>query len=234
MDAQMPEKSLLDRMHEIVERGQRQLNETEFRSGLGRIWTSQARALLGQLYGTDAPQVDFWCPPYVSYTSAERLKDDLHERLEAFERLVEMFDVPAATAKIFIGHGRSTEWFKLRDFLSIRLGLACDEFNTEPMAGLQTVPRIEQMLRSARMAFLIMTAEDKHADDSLHARENVIHEIGLFQARLGAPRAIVLLEEGCKRFSNLDGLTTINFPRTDIMARSEEIRSVLSRERILR
>ena len=89
------------------------------------------------------------------------------------------------------------------------------------------------MLASARMAFLVMTAEDQHVDGTKHARPNVIHEIGLFQAALGARRAIVLLEHGCSRFSNLDGLTTINFPNNDIMARTEEVRGVLARERLL-
>jgi hypothetical protein len=46
-------------------------------------------------------------------------------------------------------------------------------------------------------------------------------------------RAIVLLENGCERFSNLDGLTTINFPANDLLARSEDIRGVLRREQVL-
>jgi predicted nucleotide-binding protein len=86
---------------------------------------------------------------------------------------------------IFIGHGRSTNWLQLRQFLSQDLGLSCDEFNTEPIAGMQTSDRIESMLATAHMAFLVMTAEDQHADGSVHARENVIHEIGLFQAHQG-------------------------------------------------
>ena len=32
---------------------------------------------------------------------------------------------------------------------------------------------------------------------AVKARMNVIHEVGLFQGRLGFERAIVLLEEGC-------------------------------------
>lgn len=40
------------------------------------------------------------------------------------------------------------------------------------------------MLSSAGFAFLVMTGEDMHDDNELHARENVIHEIGLFQGKL--------------------------------------------------
>lgn len=77
------------------------------------------------------------------------------------------------------------------------------------------------MLSQATFAFLVMTAEEEHADSTVHARPNVIHEVGLFQGRLGFPRAIVLLEEGCSDFSNIIGLSQIRFPSGDIQARFE-------------
>ena len=85
-------------------------------------------------------------------------------------------------------------------------------------------------MAQAGIAFLVMTAEDKHADGTVHARENVVHEVGLFQGRIGSRRAIVMIEEGCVKFSNLDGLTLIMFPANDIAARFEEVRRVLERE----
>lgn len=88
------------------------------------------------------------------------------------------------------------------------------------------------MLDAACFAFLILTGEDQHGDGEVHARENVIHETGLFQGRLGFERAIVLLEEGCKEFSNIHGLTQIRFPKGHISACFEEIRRVLEREQI--
>lgn len=68
---------------------------------------------------------------------------------------------------------------------------------------------------------------------TLHARENVIHEVGLFQGRLGFERAIVVLEDGCTEFSNITGLGQIRFPRGQIRASFEECRSVLEREGLL-
>lgn len=135
--------------------------------------------------------------------------------------------------RVFIGHGHSTMWKVLKDFLSERLKLSYDEFNREPTAGLSTKERLEEMLNHASFALLIMTAEDERLDGTLHARDNVIHEVGLFQGRLGFSKAIVLMEEGCEEFSNIRGLTQIRFPKGDIMAVSEEIRRVLERERIL-
>ena len=134
---------------------------------------------------------------------------------------------------IFIGHGRSAAWRDLKDFLQDRLGLQWDEFNRESPAGHATKERLEAMLDKAMFAFLVMTAEDEHADGSMQARANVIHEAGLFQGRLGFERAIILLEDGCSEFSNIVGLGQIRFPAGNLMAKSEEIRRVLEREHIL-
>ncbi|QSQ19315.1 nucleotide-binding protein [Pyxidicoccus parkwayensis] len=142
--------------------------------------------------------------------------------------------VARADGTIFIGHGHSSAWRDLKDFIKDRLELVPDEFNLESAAGLTTAQRLEEMLDSASFAFLVMTAEDEHADNTLHARENVIHEVGLFQGRLGFRRAIVMLEEGCKEFSNIQGLGQIRFPRGNIKAKSEEIRQVLEREGLLK
>jgi predicted nucleotide-binding protein len=135
--------------------------------------------------------------------------------------------------RIFIGHGRSEVWRDLKDFLAERLKLDWDEFNREPAAGYSTAERLKVLLEDAGFAFLVFTAEDEREDGTVHARENVVHEAGLFQGRLGFNRAIILMEEGCAEFSNIHGLTQIRFPRGNIMAASEEIRRVLERESIL-
>src|SRR5260370_11066230 len=90
-----------------------------------------------------------------------------------------------SSGKVFIGHGRSPVWKDLRDFLQDRLMLPCDEFNREPVAGKATKDRLEQMLNEANFAFLLMTAEEARPDGKLYARDNVMHEVGLFQGRLG-------------------------------------------------
>jgi len=86
------------------------------------------------------------------------------------------------------------------------------------------------MLDQASFAFLVMTAEDERTDGTKNARENVVHELGLFQGRLGFKRAIILLEESCAEFTNIQGLTQIRFPKDNILAVSEDVRRVLERE----
>lgn len=134
---------------------------------------------------------------------------------------------------VFIGHGSSKAWRDLKDFIQDRLHLPYDEFNRVPVAGITNIARLSEMLDAASIAFLVMTGEDEQADGKLHARMNVIHEAGLFQGRLGFSKAIVLLEEGCEEFSNIEGLGQIRFPKGNIAAKFEEIRRVLEREGII-
>ena len=125
---------------------------------------------------------------------------------------------------VFIGHGRSQAWRELKDFVRDRLHLPWDEFNRVPVSGVTNIARLSEMLNAAPIALLVMTAEDEMADGEMQARMNVVHEAGLFQGRLGFSRTIVLLEEGCTEFSNIQGLGQIRFPKGRIGAAFEEVR----------
>lgn len=136
----------------------------------------------------------------------------------------------ATPGQVFIGHGHSPIWREFKDFIKDRVGLPYEEFNRVPVAGITNIGRLSQMLDSASIAFLVLTAEDEQADGEWQARMNVVHEAGLFQGRLGFERAIILLEDGCKSFSNVEGLGQIRFPKDNISACYEEVRRVLERE----
>ena len=183
-------------------------------------------------------------PPHVAYQlKAIKLRDprstclDLanlaEEVAEHLERILKAAQVGGSAPRIFIGHGRSTAWRALRHFLVNTLRLDYEEFNRVSPAGIATAARIQTMLEGTSVAFLVLTAEDEYNDGTLHARENVIHEAGLFQGRLGFERALVVLEEGCQKFSNIQGLGQIRFPQGNIEACFEEVRRVLLRESLI-
>ena len=164
----------------------------------------------------------------------------IYEQLELYEELPNNTQQPMnkdtvskENKKIFIGHGGSDIWLLLKNFIVDRLELEYEEFNRISPAGKTNKERLKEMLEVCCMAFLIMTGEDEQADGSLRARDNVIHEVGLFQGKLGFEKAIILLEEGCEDFSNIHGITYIPFPKGNIRAAFEDIREVLERESIL-
>jgi predicted nucleotide-binding protein len=161
------------------------------------------------------------------------LASTLRKTIEAVNLTTEIDTPMTAPRAIFLGHGRSEQWRVLKDFLKERLGLAFEEFNRISPAGINTQERLGEMLDKCGFAFLVFTAEDAHPDRSLHARENVIHEAGLFQGRVGWRRAIIVLEEGCEEFSNIVGLGQIRFAKGNIASCFEEIRRVLEREEFL-
>ncbi|TFV37160.1 hypothetical protein E4K66_20920 [Bradyrhizobium frederickii] len=158
------------------------------------------------------------------------LKDELKRQGAAMDKRHATESRKPSGSNVVIGHGRSPVWRELKDFLRERLKVRVDEFNAVPAAGMPTVARLSAMLDGAAFAFLVMTAEDAQADGKMRARENVVHEVGLFQGKLGFARAIILLEDGCEEFSNIHGLGQIRFPKANIAAKFEEVRAVLERE----
>jgi predicted nucleotide-binding protein len=121
----------------------------------------------------------------------------------------------------------------MKDFIRDRLQLPVDEFNRVPIAGITNIDRLSRMLDEAAAAFLVLSAEDERVDGTMTARLNVVHEVGLFQGRLGFGRAIVMLEEGCEGFTNIEGLGQIRFPAGNIASSFENVRQLLERERLI-
>jgi hypothetical protein len=210
-----------------------QLASANFQRGTAARAANRFRVLLRKVYGPDSPQIRS-LPVVNSGDASVELRALLSRRLEMGESVVTTLESMAGLAsggkRVFIGHGRSPLWRELKDFIQDRLLLPWDEFNRESVAGIGTSNRLDIMLHSASFAFLVMTAEEEHSDLTVHARPNVIHEVGLFQGRLGLRRAIVVLEEGCSEFSNITGLGQIRFARGSIASVFEEIRRVLERE----
>lgn len=222
------------RIREIIEYGQRLVALPELSIGPVQMHTRRAKHQLKRIFGDVAEHAALFDDPprQLDHEAARRFVGQRNQLLEDIARRLDasVGPVGAARQQIFFGHGASPLWRELKDFVADRLKLPWDEFNRTPVAGYTTVERLQNMLNNAAFAFLVMTAEEEHADAKLHARSNVIHEVGLFQGRLGIRKAIVLLEEDCAEFSNIVGLSQIRFPRGHISAVFEDVRGVLERE----
>lgn len=133
-------------------------------------------------------------------------------------------------AKIFIGHGGNEQWKDLKDHLHEKHGYSIEAYEIGSRAGHTIRDVLEEMLEESSFALLVMTGEDETKDGKIHARQNVVHEAGLFQGRLGFSRAIILLEEGTEEFSNIAGIQQIRFAKGNIREAFGDVLAVLKRE----
>lgn len=133
--------------------------------------------------------------------------------------------------KVFIGHGADPQWLYLQRALQETYGFLAEAYESEQRAGYHTLVIVQQMVHSSSVAVVVMTGEDRMADGSLRARENVVHEVGFCQGALGIDRTIVLLEEGVSEPSNIAGLTQIRFARGRLIEKEKEIIQALEQRR---
>ena len=131
---------------------------------------------------------------------------------------------------IFIGHGRNQQWRDLKDHLHEKHGFEVQAYEIGARAGHTIRDILGEMLENSSFAILVLTGEDETADHRMLARQNVVHEAGLFQGHLGFARAIILLEEGTEEFSNIAGVQQVRYSQGNIKETFGEILAVLRRE----
>lgn len=71
------------------------------------------------------------------------------------------------------------------------------------------------MLDESSFALLVMTGEDKTKAGKFRARQNVVHEAGLFQGQLGFSRAIILREKAQKSSPTSPGSKKLDSPKAE-------------------
>lgn len=164
---------------------------------------------------------------------------EINATFSVFERVADKSKLPPLPEQpkpkipppvVFIGHGRSSLWRDLKDHLSEKHDYRVEAYEVGARAGHTIRDILEDMLDKSSFACLVLTAEDEMADGTMRARQNVIHETGLFQGRLGFSRAIVMLEEGAEEFSNVQGVQQIRFSKGNIKETFGEVLATLRRE----
>lgn len=189
-----------------------------------------------------------WGNPFpVLYENFQNTIDAKLNKLESISDRLELFptelnkemnsvSVEKATTKncVFIGHGHSKLWARLKVFLEDDLKVNTISYESESRVGDSITPILEKLLNTATFAIVILTAEDETKDGKIRARQNVIHETGLFQGKLGFKKAIILRQEGIEDLTNLAGVQYIKFSNDSIEQTFYEINRVLKRENIIK
>jgi predicted nucleotide-binding protein len=191
------------------------------------------RELLPSLYDDfqpirTEPAVEMFQPD----TSAPKLFHYGREQLEQLGRDIDqVFEIranselaqPTSQAvtehrRVFISHGRSADWREVQAFIEKDIGLATLELAQEPSAGQTIIEKLESNASSCDSAVIVMTGDDIDASGQARARENVMHEIGFFQAKYGRSRVCLLHEEGVSIPTNLSGVVYVPFPSGTVAA----------------
>jgi predicted nucleotide-binding protein len=136
----------------------------------------------------------------------------------------------AADVTVFIGHGRNKQWEDLKQHLQDKHQLQVVSYETGARAGHTIRDVLDSMAKESSIALLVLTGEDKTQEGLIRARQNVIHECGLFQGRLGFDRAILLVEQGVELASNFDGVQQLRFKKGPISGVFGDVLATIKRE----
>lgn len=121
--------------------------------------------------------------------------------------------ISAAPEGVFIAHGRNPDWLAIRAFVEQRFGVPVYSFESQSWGSRPVTEALQDYLQRCTFAICVLTAEDTTTDGTPVARQNVIHEIGLFQGRHGFDRVLVLTEDGCASLPDTAEAHTVAFPR---------------------
>jgi hypothetical protein len=154
---------------------------------------------------------------------------EVFERHRESSRLPEPLHLPEPVT-VFLGHGGDAAWRDLKDHLQDQHAYRVVAYEVGARVGHEIRDVLEEMLSVASFACLVLTGEDQLDGDKVQARQNVVHELGLFQGRLGFHRAIALVETGVELPSNIAGVTQLRFARDQIRSTFGDVLATLRRE----
>jgi hypothetical protein len=198
----------------------------EYRQDIRRAGFTQNGVFAGSALSITYAYPDTWVSVGLAGLNKREAVVTVFEVLERYRDQARLEIKPT----IFIGHGHSPQWRELADYLDTRHGLRIETFESQPREGYTAKEVLERLVSDASFAVLIHTAEDELGDGSSQARPNVIHETGLFQARLGFSRAVIAREAGCESFSNVAGVQEVRFGAGNIREAFGDIIGVIRRE----
>ena len=139
--------------------------------------------------------------------------------------------VSSVSAKtIFLGHGHNPVWAIVQSHLKDELNLDVEAWESKPRTGFGNIEVLKKILDQSGFAVIIVTGDDIYEDGSHRPRQNVVHEIGLFQGRLGFEKVALFVQEGVEGFTNLDGYQVVRFNGSNIQASFYELDRTLRRE----
>lgn len=126
--------------------------------------------------------------------------------------------VQPALNRLFITHGRSKDWMEVQAYIEKDLKLGTLELAQEPSGGQTIIEKLEANAPKCDGAVIVMSGDDEDGEGQPRVRENVMHEIGYFQAKFGRSRVVLLHQEKVSVPSNLYGIVYVPYPKDYVSA----------------
>ena len=150
------------------------------------------------------------------------------------QRVADAFELRPLPPAVFLTHGRSDDWRHVKAFIENDVGieLRAIELAEQPHGGSTYIgEKLAVYADQCSCAVIIMTGDDKAFDpddaEETRVRENVMHELGYFQACLGFDRVILLKEKGVNIPSNILGRGYISYSTGHIAEADTQLRREL-------
>jgi predicted nucleotide-binding protein len=162
------------------------------------------------------------------YNTTEYIKKKLEKIKEDIENEKQNEDEPkhvqSFPKRIFISHGTSQEWRKVKEYIKNTLECETLELAEEVNKNRYVLQKLFDESDKCGFAVIVMTGDDTDKDGIKRARENVIHEIGFFQVKYGVQNTCILLEDGTYIPSNLRGLLKTCFAKDNIQTTFDKLK----------
>jgi predicted nucleotide-binding protein len=168
------------------------------------------------------PNSEVGTPPRLHYSRSQlqqliRDVDQIFE-LRANSELAPLANREPKPNRVFITHGRSNDWREVQSYIEKDILLQTLELAQEASQGMTIIEKLVSGSERCDSAVIVMTGDDIDSDGLARARENVMHEIGFFQAKYGRSKVVLLHEDGVSIPTNLSGVVYIPFPKGAVSA----------------
>jgi predicted nucleotide-binding protein len=100
-----------------------------------------------------------------------------------------------------------------QSYIEREIGVKTLELAQQPSMGRTVIEKLKDESDKCTSAVIVMTGDDLDGSGNVRARENVLHEIGYFQAKFGLSGVCLLHEEGRSIPSNIYGIVYIPFTK---------------------
>ncbi len=113
--------------------------------------------------------------------------------------------------RVFMSPGNSGLWKDLAVHIARELETGVNVSKARTGGGSIDMEKLDEETEGCNFAILILTPEDRPADDPELALRNIAHEIGFCQGKFGTDNVLLLIQDGTDLHIDIPGVTHTTF-----------------------